>query len=117
MSTRWLWVGLPILAIGCVAPAGPGGTESDGQPLPQNDEATSPYARHAVGPPNLCVVGQRIATVFGQSVTVPVACTADDVLDPEDPVEDSELDPGEAFEVPAPEAEAVSANASVDQMR
>jgi hypothetical protein len=100
MSKRWLWVGLPIVAMGCAAPSGPVGAERD-DPLPENDDAISPYARHPPGPPSLCVVGQRISTFHGNYLTLPVRCIPDDLLEPGTPVEDDALDPETAVEEPA----------------
>ncbi len=96
MSSRWFWVGLPVLAIGCMAPAAPAGTESDDRPTPQNDEAVSPYATHKTGPPSLCVVGQKVVAFNGETVTLPVPCIPEELLDPGTPVED------DAFDVDAP---------------
>lgn len=100
MSRRWLWVGLPILAIGCVAQAGPVDAESDDRPVPQNDDATSAYAKHKAGPPSLCVVGQRVAAFNGEFVTLPVPCIPDDQLEPGDPVEEDAVDPEAPVEQP-----------------
>jgi hypothetical protein len=119
MSIRWLWVGLPVLAIGCVAPAGPSGTESEEGPLPRNDEAISVYARHKAGPPNLCVVGERRATIGGAVVTFPVPCIPEDMIEPGTPVEDELVDPDPTVEEPGmDEIDAFDPGAAADrQMR
>ena len=83
---QWLWVGLPILVMGCVAPEREVG--EDTRPLPQNDETTSPYASAGTDPANPCFAGQDVAAPGGETVTFPVPCQHELFLHPGEPVED-----------------------------
>lgn len=89
MRKAWIWVTVPLFAVGCVAQTTPEGGPGD-TPGFDGTDAISEYAQHPADPPDPCVQGMKEPSVDGRTVTLPVPCARQVFVDPSDPPPDAE---------------------------